>query len=303
MATVPGTSEAPTTDEYQEPINWYWTLSLDLYFLLSLICLAADFVIIIAIAKYRRLRNRKSNIIILHWTICDATFQALHPVIFRLSIKGTFQYWYHEIVCVIEELCYTLLLVEVLFVVLLTFYWYYDIHDPTMLVKINNHMTFLIIFVYCIGMFSMGFHVWSCVTHFHMGSISFLISILGFLVYFLFMLIINIISVIRRKLNRSTSRPFGNINYVLSNFFFLCKFSVLVVTLVSSLFRFHTIGIMVTFFFAVSNSIFNLIILYKRDEDYKVFLKNIFTLKCDRYNDEFVDEPIRFSNGDVESRS
>ncbi|XP_049823510.1 uncharacterized protein LOC109599580 [Aethina tumida] len=300
---VSETSDDRTNDMSEEHFSWDWILFMDFYFILSLICLAADFVIIIAIVKYRRLRNRKSNILILHWTICDATFQGLHPVIFRLSLQGTFQHWYHEIVCILEEFCYTMLMIEVLFVILLTFYWYYEIHDPIKLVKLGNHLTFSVVFVYCFGLFSMGIHIWACVAHSFFGPTSMIISVLGFFAYFLFTVIINIVSAIRRKLNRSTSRPLSNVNFILSNFFFICKFSVLVVCLVSSLFVFHFIGIMAAFLFAVSNSIFNLIILYFRDEDYKVFLKNIFTLKCGRYNDEFVDEPIRYANGDVESRS
>lgn len=298
---VPESSELLTSDEYHKPIDW-WTFCLNLYFFLSLICLTADLVLITAIVRYSRLLNRKSNMVILHWTICDATFQALHPTIFRVSIKGTSQYWYHEIVCSVEKFCYMLLLVQILFVVLLTFYWYYDVHDSVKLIKISNQMTSWIIFVYCVGLFSTGFQVWSCVTDFQMGYTSFLFSILGFLVFSLFMLIINIASIIRRKLN-NTSGPFGDVNFILGNLFFLSKFSAMVIMHVSYFLRFHSNAFTVAFFFAVSNSIFNLIILYIRDEDYKGVLNNIFTLNCGRCNEEFVDEPIMFSNGGVQSRS
>lgn len=302
ITMVPETSEAPTKTEYRENSNWHWTLFFDIYFVLSFICLMSDCVLIIVIAKYRRLRNRKSNMLILHWTICDMTFQALHPVIFRLASKSNVQSLYHIMVCVMEEFCYMLLIVQVLFVVLLTFYWYYEIHDPAKLVKFNTYMTHWIIFVYCLGLFLLGIHIGNCATHFFTGHMGIMFSILGFLVYFLFTLIMNTVSLVKRKLNRSTSNPFGNINFILSNFFFFCKFSVLVATLVSSIFQFHSIGVMLAVLFAVSNSIFNLNILYIYDDDYKIFLTIILTWKCARYNDEFVNEPVTFANGDVESR-
>lgn len=268
---------------------------LEVYTLTSIVCVAANILIIFVIVKYKRLRREKWNIIILNWATVNCLYMSSSPITFRLIVDLWHLVTSTTTLCFVEQMEYSLLLIDILLIILLTLYWYIKLYHAQTYVKLNQHMKYVLIFVNALVIPCVGLNVDNCynLKYFYLSE---LIVAFVYLLFVLFMTIINIIHAVRkRRLVEYSNRK--NVPFILSNTLFLSYLPILL-ALFSPLFSIHasTYELLIAgcLLIAILNPFYFFIILYRCDRD--TFFRHIFSCRCREYSDELVEQPVSYNN-------
>lgn len=277
------------TGEYMPEDTVMVRVNLTILFVCSIFSLVANGLIALIISNFRRLRKKKSNVIILNWAIVDALFLIIEPSTLRLGLDLNDTGVPEELFCIIEEIENGLMLLILFFVILLTFYWYYQKYNQAKLESLEKNLTKLILGLYVGTALICVLFMESCVSKRIMAGISgaslFLI-ILGFIV---FMLVVNTIHEIKKRIYPQVQSGI-NVNYVLTNVFLLSNVPLLISVVVIVVFESSDILVFIFELVSTCNSIYNFIVLYKMDGDFNLFAKHVLKCKTDDYPEEFEPE-------------
>lgn len=306
--TLYNTTDVPTTttdfDEYysayEQQMTLIYRIFLELYTVLSLVCLAADILIIYVITKYRRLRNDKANVILLNWAVLNTFFMITQPPTLRISFSWT-DTWNSTMFCIAEQAEYTALTGNVLLIELLFIYWFLKVYYPTKCVKFEKHIRVALGIFYLFLIFALAVHLEGCINRRYL-TLSELFLLLLYLIFIVFMIIMNITHFIKkRKLIQTT--VISNIPLILCNVFFFSIVPMLTVIMIHFITRIEHVTalilINISLILAVMNPIYFFVVLYKCDKNFKTFFGYIFSCQCRKYGDEMVEETVVF-NGDVQ---
>ncbi|XP_018568562.1 kappa-type opioid receptor-like [Anoplophora glabripennis] len=269
---------------------------LEVYIVISLVCLTANILIIFVILKYKRLRQEKWSIIILNWAIINCPLTIISPTTF-----GTALYLLHlvsyKIFCLVQQIEHILFLADLLLIIILTIYWYLKLYHTEKYVKLCQNIKGVLIFVYVLLIFLAGFNVYTCINRWFL--LPEIILYLSELVFILFMAVINIVHAVKmRRLVDYSNRK--NIPFLLSNTLFLSYLLVLLVLLTESYFSHLTVQILINVALCIAtlNPFYFFMILYHSDRNYNTFFKHLLSCRCKEYNDELVEEhAVSYNNG------
>ncbi|XP_018568591.1 uncharacterized protein LOC108908895 [Anoplophora glabripennis] len=280
----------------ERQIEIYNKRFLEVYIVVSLICLIANLLIIFVTLKYKRLRQEKWNIIILNWAIINCPLILSAPITFGLTIYLTHLVG-DSTFCFVNHTEYTLFLIDIILIVILTIYWYTKLYHTEKHKKFDQHIKCVLIFLYIFLIFLTALNIDACYNS-RMFSVMGLVLIITYLAFILFMPIINIMHAVKkRRLIDYSNRK--NVPFMLTNILFLSHLPGLLVVFTAPLLNLLTIQILmsVTFFIATLNPVYFLIVLYLCDRNYNIFLKHVFSCRCREYNDELVERPVSYNNG------
>nr|XP_023027602.1 uncharacterized protein LOC111515617 [Leptinotarsa decemlineata] len=273
---------------------------IELYTILSLICVACNIIIAFVIIKYRRLRLDKSNIILLNWTIVNNLFMITSPISQRLSTDWETYFAAYTFFCSLEQTQYCILLANLLLVDLLLINWYLKVYHTVIYEKFVNYLNYILVAIYVPVIISTGVHVSSCFEYRLITSEVFLL--ISYLKFIVFMIAMNIVHLVKRR-RLAPSTVTSNMPLYLVNTYFLSICPLLLAIFSHLLLHdqlFSLIILIGGLILAVMNPIYFFIILYNFDKDYRTFFGHVFSSKCCEYkDDELQEEPVVF-NGSVQ---
>ncbi|XP_056643482.1 uncharacterized protein LOC130449577 isoform X1 [Diorhabda sublineata] len=277
-------------------ITLFYKIYLELYTILSILCIIANSLLMFVILKHRRLRKEKENIILLNWCVLNTFFMVTQPATFRIEMYWT-GIWRYTTFCVLEQTEYTALFGDVILIELLFLYWFLKMYYPRASRKLSAHLHFVLIIVYVLFVTCVALHIGTCVRR--SRGYAEVILVLSYSIFLLFMIVMNITHLVkRRKLVQTT--PVSNVPYILSNIFFLAVFPLLVVGFVGLFIEAHYFLIIslvnISLFLSIMNPIYFFVTLYKFDNNYNTFLGYVLRCKCNQYgNDEMQEEPVVYN--------
>ncbi|XP_023310634.1 uncharacterized protein LOC108908885 [Anoplophora glabripennis] len=269
---------------------------LEVYIVVSLICLIANLLIIFVTLKYKRLRHEKLNIIILNWAIINCPFVLSVPITFGLAVYLT-HLTERSTFCFVNHMEYTLFLMDIILIVILTLYWYTKLYHTEKHKKFDQHIKCVLIFLYIFLISLTALNIDACYNS-RMFTVIGLVLVLTYLAFMLFMPIINIVHAVKkRRLVDYSNRK--NVPFMLSNILFLSHLPALLAVFNVPLFGLPTILILRSIAFCIGtlNPVYFLVVLYLCDRNYNTFLKHVFSCRCREYNDELVEPPVSYNNG------
>ncbi|XP_072399529.1 uncharacterized protein [Diabrotica undecimpunctata] len=287
--------------DYYKHVSIIYRIYIEVYTILSIICVAADILLIFVILKYRRLRYDKENIIILNWCVLNAFFMLTQPHTFRFSFYWT-GLWSLKTFCILEQAEYTALFGDILFIVLLFIFWFFKVYYPAKYVKLANHVRFAIMFVYFICLCCLGLHIDTCINR-HYLRLAEMILCLMYLIFVVFMIVMNVVHLIKKRKFVQTTTV-SNIPLVLCNVY-CSSIIMLIFTLVLNLIgdlplEFALCLGATSLILSVVTPIYFFLTLYKYDKNYNTFLGYVLRCQCNKYGkDELQEEPVVF-NGTVQ---
>ncbi|XP_018563618.1 chemokine C-C motif receptor-like 2 [Anoplophora glabripennis] len=283
----------------EETKSWkdeYHKRFLEAYILVSLVCIIANILIIFVILKYKRLRQEKWNIIILNWAIINCPLMMTAPITFGLAVYAS-HLVPQSAFCFVYHMEFTLFLIDIVLIVILTVYWYMKLYHTEKHKKFDQHIKCVLIFVYIFLISLTALNIDACFNS-RIFTLTGLILVITYLAFVLFMPIINIVHAVKkRRLVDYSNRK--NVPFMLSNILFLSHlpgFLVLFATPFLSPFT-NQILSSIAFFIAILNPVYFFIVLYHGDRNYNIFLKHVFSCRCREYNDELVEQPVSYNNG------
>ncbi|XP_074036432.1 uncharacterized protein isoform X2 [Leptinotarsa decemlineata] len=270
---------------------------LELFTILSFICIAFNIIISFVILRYRRLREEKSNIILLHWAIINSLFMLSTPTNYRFMHDFSDAIDYLSVYCIVEQFEHTFLLADILLITFLVIYWYLRLYYPS---KFQNIVKYFVIYIGCLYVLCviiLALEIHSCNNNiFGLAQITLFLS---YLLFFLFMVIMNIIHAVRKKSLPHNSNK-RNLPFVLSNTFFVCYIPIVVSLFLGLLIEFNYIVLLATiyttFFISIMTPVYFFMILYKYDDDFHTFFRHVLTCKCRQYQEEFQEHQVIYNN-------
>lgn len=300
------TSEnADTEDLYTDDVlNSYVTeyliirITVEIISIISILCVFSNIFACFIIFKFRRLRNDPSYKIIANWFILNSIFMLTSPLVLRSTVDWHFSSFFtYEFYCIVEEI-HTLSFLGLIFVmILLTFHWFFKLYHPLVSNKYDRFIIYFILVVNLILFFCLIQGIVSCNSS-RSISLNTLITIGTFLIFNIFMIIMNIINFCKKKILGSNSSH--NIPYIFSNVFFLSFLFSLVVMLVYAFSGGPTlvlITVCISFLLSFACPIYFFLLLYKYEKNFNAFTRHIVTCRCTKYSgDEFVDQPVHYNN-------
>jgi hypothetical protein len=277
----------------------YVRISLEVFTVVGLLSVAANFFIVFVVLKYKKLREDATNLIFLHVNILQVAFLLATPLTIRLTMMFT------EVTVVYRVVFWALYQIEIsvmfaatCFLFLMVRDWYIKLYRKETYVKFCRIYKFGIATVYVLALF-----ITSITIQFRFQHNMFLITYIIYIVmlasvglFLLFLIVMNIIHAFKKR--RITVGRSGTYGLAIANIFFLLWLPSVLFVIVSIDRVFNTslffIGLLPLSF---STPIFNLIYLYNFDENYNVFLKQLFKCRCNQYSNETLqDQPVSYND-------
>lgn len=280
----------------RETAETFNRILLNVYILLSLICIIVSLLIIFVILKHKRLREEKWSMIVLNWTILNCLLMITGPITLGIAVHLTHLVKY-DIYWFVHQMEYILFFIDLLLIIILTIHWYMKLYHTEKYIILNENIKYVFIFVYLLltilTILNLCFigNRWIIIT-------ADIIMFTSCLVFILFMTVVNIVHAVKmRRLVDYSNRK--NIPFLLSNALFASYLLVLVAILLSSYVSIliDQILVSVSFLIANLNPFYFFIILYRSDRNYNTYFKHIFTCRWREYKDELVEYPVSYNNG------
>jgi hypothetical protein len=285
-----------TDDDYEyEPIG-YDRIFLEVFTLVGLLSVAANFFIVFVVLKYKKLREDATNLIFLHVNILQAAFLLGTPLTTRVMMMLTHVTSVHGAVfCALYQIEISVMFAATWFLFLMVCDWYIKLYHKETYVKFCRFYKFGVAAVYVLALFTTSITVQLCFQH-YMFVITYIVMVASVALFVLFLIVMNILHAVKKR--RITVGRSGTYGLAITNIFFLLWFPSVILIIV-------TIKVVVNtplFFICLlplgfSTPIFNLIYLYNFDDNYNVFLKQVFKCRCNKYSNETLeDQPVSYND-------
>ncbi|KAG5886644.1 hypothetical protein JTB14_001006 [Gonioctena quinquepunctata] len=291
-------------EEVLESTDLVTKIYIELYTILTFVCIACNIILGFVIIKYRRLRREKSNIILLNWTIVNNLFMLSSPISARLSMDWETYFDGIHIFCTLEQVQLSILLTNLLLIIVLFIDWFLKLYYTVTHQKFEKNLIFILGALYVCTAVCIGFTVEDC---FSIGGIRADIYLLfSYVIFIVFMIIMNIVHFVKKRRLINTTNVSHTPLYLANTYFLsVCPLFILVF-IILGLSRYGINEVIAltlicgTLVLALMNPIYFFVILFKYEKDYRTFLGHIFSCKCFDYkDDELQEEPVVF-NGSVQ---
>ncbi|XP_044272063.1 kappa-type opioid receptor-like [Tribolium madens] len=269
---------------------------LELFTLVALLSLAANSLLIFVIVKYKKLRKDATNVIFLHVNILQAVYFFSAPLTWRTAIYFFLDSPVHfTVFCALFQIeaCVGAAIIGFLFLLICDSYL--KIYYKEKYRKFCRIYKFFIIVIYILMLCTCTITVNVCFGR-HMFAFTYVFIFFAICVAIAILIIIDIIHVFRKR--KLTNYKDSNIGLVVANFYFLL-WTPCVIFLLTSFIRGQGghITLILLFVLGFTSPIFNLIYVYCCDNNFNVFLRQVFTCRCKEYkNEDLEDQSVVYSD-------
>ncbi|KAG5886645.1 hypothetical protein JTB14_001007 [Gonioctena quinquepunctata] len=301
---IPDGIQSNSEDGYQEETDPLG-ICLELFTILSMVCIACNIIIGFVIIKYRRLRREKSNIILLNWTIVNSLFILFLLVSIWLPMYWEIYFVATDISCTLQNLVLSILLANLLLIILLFIDWFLKLYYTVTYQKFEKNLMLILVALYVCTALCIGSTMGDCYFT-ERGEDLLLHFFNSYVTFIVFMIIMNIVHFVKKGRLIDTT----NVSYTplyLTNTYFLsvCPLFILVPIILrcpGSFFNAAIDSILIcgTLVLALMAPIYLLVILLKCEREYKKFLGYIFCCKCFNYKDAELQEESVGLNGSMQ---
>ncbi|KYB25436.1 uncharacterized protein LOC100142219 [Tribolium castaneum] len=284
------------TDELVEPeVPPYDRIFLELFTLVAFLSATANTLLIFTIIKYKKLRENATNVIFLHVNISQAGFLLSTPLIFR-----TFLYFFDKSVhltvfCAFYQLTACVGSAIAGFLFLLICDSYLKIYHKEKYRKFCRILKYFIIAIYVLTILTSSVTLHVCFNS-YMYAFTHIFFFFAICCVFIALIVVNLVHAFRkRRVNYKDS----NIGLVVANaFFLLWTPAVIFVVLSKNGIVFAGLIVFILFFaLGLTSPIFNLVYVYCCDNNFNVFLRQVFTCRCKDYkNEDLEDQPVVYND-------
>lgn len=119
----------------------------------TIVPILIDLFVIFVILKFRRLREHKSNIIILHFLIVNVICWILIPFTLRIVSFYEVYFEFRHVFCIISDAELIAVTINILLLVLLSMYWYINKYYPHTGEKFARNINVFLGIIYLLGLF------------------------------------------------------------------------------------------------------------------------------------------------------
>ncbi|XP_064212709.1 C-C chemokine receptor type 2 [Tribolium castaneum] len=284
-------------DVYQRNITSYERILLELFTIIALMSLTANSFLIFVIVKYEKLREDTTNQIFLHLNILQAVLLFSTPLTVRIANEFFWSTAVHlRVFCVLYQVETNVMFAIVGILFLIVCDSFLKIYYEDKYAKFRRICKFFLGGIYGSTACSSLLTVQYCIFNHYMAFFTYIVMALAVFIFVLFLIVINVIhSFKKRKLNYKSS----NLGLVVPNIFFLLWCPFLIVLFVTLFYKSAHITTKALFLLGFLSPIFNLVYVYFWDDNYNVFLRQVFMFKCGKYqNDNLEDQSVAYdANG------
>ncbi|KAJ3642372.1 hypothetical protein Zmor_025167 [Zophobas morio] len=292
---LPNITSNFTDEEYHHRETSYERIFLEVFTVVGLLSVVANSLLIFVIVKYKKMREDPTNVIFLQMNILQAFCLLATPLTLRILMEFFDVSPVHTIVfCASYQVESTIMVAITWYLFLLICDWYLKLYYKNVYVKFCRVYKFFIAAFYVLTMFVCSITVQICFKSAMYGFV-YMILAAGLCFLVLFLIIINIIHLVRRR--RITSDCKGNIGLAIANIWFGLWCPTLIFVLLTILGNIAA-PVLLIFVFSLgfSSPVFNLIYLYYYDDRYNIFLRKVFTCKCNEYSNESLETPVSYND-------
>ncbi|XP_044268286.1 type-1A angiotensin II receptor-like [Tribolium madens] len=296
---IPNITANFSDDVYKPPDETpYQRIFLELFTLVALISLAANCFLVYVIFKYKKLRKETTNKIFLHLNILQAVFLIATPLTLRFAIEFVWSFEVHLCVfCTLYqiELNAQFAITGILF--LLVCDSYLSIYSKDKYKKFGRFYKYFLISLYVLTGCTSLVTIQYCFTFHYMVLYAYFVMIVAIIILVVFLIVINIIHVIKKR--KLTNYKSSNIGLVVPNIFFLLwsPFLIFLLQSVLGITVDTPITAIILCSLGFSSPVLNLIYVYFYDNNFNVFLRQVFTCRCKEYkNENLEDQSVAYND-------
>ncbi|KYB27695.1 uncharacterized protein LOC100142444 [Tribolium castaneum] len=275
----------------------YHRIFIELFTIVALVSLAANSFLIFVIFKYKKLRKETTNKIFLHLNILQALFWIATPLTLQLGYEFEWSFSVElGVFCTLYqiELNAAFAVTGILFVLVCDSFL--SIYCKEKYKTFGRFYKYFLIGVYVLTVCTSLATIQYCFLLHYMILYTYHVMIVATLIFVVFLIIINIVHAVKKR--KLTNYHSSNIGLAVPNIFFLLWSPFLIFLLIGFLAGLgEPITAIVLCSLGFSSPVFNLIYVYFYDNNFNVFLRQVFTCRCKEYKNENLEDQSVAYNG------
>nr|XP_015835495.1 PREDICTED: chemokine C-C motif receptor-like 2 [Tribolium castaneum] len=273
------------------PYETFRRIYFELLVVVSLISLAANFLLIFVMVKYKKLRQDTTNKLFLHFNVFQVVLligtNVGHKLLFDYEFSETTK-TFNRVLCIFYQLDVGLLFGMFAILCLLVCDGFIKIYHKKKYQSFGFYCNFVPFGIYLLPVCFAVIMVPQCESDEYFSLLIYFITVGVTATLALLLIIANIIHAVRKR--KLTNYNSSNIGLVVPNIFFLLWCPTLTIVLLS-LFVLHApVSVTILSVLLFANPLINLLFVYFYDSDYHTCLRLTFTCKCREYNNVNLEE-------------